>query len=255
MVRVKSCGQHGCNGKALRSFILFALAALVTFASFGPASAQSPDAKSATRVYLFRGFMNVFSLGMDELGTQLTRQGISNEVYNHVLWNSAAEDAIQQYKSGRVRTIVIVGHSMGVSAVISMVGYLAEQNIPVALAVTLDGSPTSVPTAKIGRFVNLYISTGSGGPFTQGPHFSGHLVNIDVAKFPDIGHLNIDKQAAIHKMVFGYISQAMAATRHPATPNAGTRRAGSHPKQRAAPASAPGSPAAQRREVRAAPPG
>ena len=66
---------------------------------------------------------------------------------------------------------------MGVGSVINMVGYLGEMGIPVALAVTLDGSTTTVPAGKVGHFVNLYIAS---GVITKGPKFSGALSNIDL---------------------------------------------------------------------------
>ncbi len=41
----------------------------------------APD--RGAKVYLLRGFMNVFSLGLDELSAKIEQRGIRSEVYNH----------------------------------------------------------------------------------------------------------------------------------------------------------------------------
>ena len=47
---------------------------------------------SATRVYLLRGFLNVFSLGMDSLASELRSAGISATVANHTEWRQIADE-------------------------------------------------------------------------------------------------------------------------------------------------------------------
>jgi hypothetical protein len=206
------------------------------------AVAQRSNFRPGVHVYLFRGLLNVFSLGMDDFANELAKRRIAASVYNHMLWSSAAEDAAQNYKSGRTRTIIAMGHSMGVSAVISMVERLGQLNIPVAVAVTLDGSPAVVQSGRVHRFVNLYISTGVGGRLTKGPSFRGSLSNVDVSRLADIGHLNIDKQAAIHKMLMGYVNGAIGGgARSASAPgSSGAAQPGAKPsaapaKRRAAP--------------------
>jgi hypothetical protein len=182
--------------------------------------AQSPKPPSGTHVYLFRGFLNIFSLGMDGFGNELLERGIPASVYNHVLWNSAADDAVRNYKSGRTHTIIAIGHSMGASAVIDMVEYLGERDIPVALAITLDGPTTVVSSGQVHRFINLYISNGVGGPLTKGSKFSGTISNIDVSQLPYVGHFTIDKLATVQKMLLTYVNQAIHASQGAATPRA-----------------------------------
>src|SRR5579884_3160822 len=45
-----------------------------------PAQRQYPQAQAAVKVYLLRGFLNVFSLGMDDIAYKLTNAGISATV-------------------------------------------------------------------------------------------------------------------------------------------------------------------------------
>ncbi|MGH6771556.1 MAG: hypothetical protein ACRECO_21355 [Xanthobacteraceae bacterium] len=208
-----------------------------------PSGAQTSNMRPGVHVYLFRGLLNVFSLGMDDFANELAKRRIGASVYNHMLWGSAAEDAARNYKNGRARTIVVMGHSMGVSAVISMVERLGQLNVPVAVAVTLDGSPAVVPSGRVHRFVNLYISTGVGGRLTKGPKFRGSLSNVDVSRLANIGHLNIDKQAAIHKMLMGYVNGAIGGSRSASTPRpAGAAQPGAKPA--AVPAAKPPAPPA-----------
>lgn len=60
------------------------------------------------QVYLLRGFMNVFSLGMDEIAAKLHQQGIYATVHNHLAWSELADEAAAalnlhwQISSGKV---------------------------------------------------------------------------------------------------------------------------------------------------------
>ncbi|MBI3435849.1 MAG: hypothetical protein HY056_12345 [Proteobacteria bacterium] len=188
-------------------------AVLLLVATATPAAAQS---KTGAHAYMLRGLMNVFSLGLDELASDFEKRGIRTSVWNHVAWNGLAEQAAADYKSGRVRTIILVGHSLGARAVVSMVERLGELGVPVALAVTLDHPTVVISRGRANRFVNLYFSNGWGGPFTKGPAFRGSLANIDLAKRPELGHFNIDKAPYIHKMIVGYVNQAVRTTHKPA---------------------------------------
>ena len=91
-------------------------AAVVAIVLVGqPLNANAVPATQAaeTHVYLMRGLLNVFSLGMDQIANRLEQQGIHASVHNHMLWSSVANDAAAAYRSGRVKTIILVGHSSG----------------------------------------------------------------------------------------------------------------------------------------------
>src|ERR1700685_3870769 len=68
-------------------------------------------------VYLLRGLMNIFSLGMDTLATELNRRGVYTTVDNHADWQSLADGAAARYKSGSEGPIILIGHSLGADAV------------------------------------------------------------------------------------------------------------------------------------------
>ena len=65
-----------------------------------PATAQSVagTAQARAHVYLLRGLMNIFSLGMDSLAEELSKRGVYATVSNHSEWKvfarRPAHDAI-----------------------------------------------------------------------------------------------------------------------------------------------------------------
>jgi pimeloyl-ACP methyl ester carboxylesterase len=226
------------SGWTIRSWcrVVLAVASLAigcssfTLLPVGPSHALPAAPRPQSEVYLFRGLLNVFSLGMDDFSQQLARQHIPATVWNHTLWRAAADDAVQKYRQGGVRNIVVIGHSLGAGAVVSMVEYLGQVGIPVSLAVTLDGPANTVSAGRVTRFVNLYISTGMGGPLGKGGSFSGPIANVDLSTDPNIGHLNIDKSPAIHAMLQRYIAQAIRTRRSAAVaPGQSAKRAPASP--------------------------
>ena len=206
----------------LRLLQVAALVLLLVGTSSGFSVAQVVSAsKSRDHVYLLRGAFNVFSLGLDEIADNLRQQSINVTVHNYLVWPALADEATADYKSGRVRTIVLVGHSSGAVAVTSMAALLGERGVPVKLAIGLD--PTSPMTASghVDRYVNYYIANGYGWAVEKGPHFAGVLQNIDVEKMPDIGHFTIEKNHELQQKVIGEIRAATLGSppRQPSVPH------------------------------------
>jgi pimeloyl-ACP methyl ester carboxylesterase len=135
---------------------VFSVAVLVTaavisvgscFSTVGEATAASgkkiavvlePSAgprASATHVYLMRGFLNVFSLGMDTLAAELRSVGVSATVGSYFNWHEAAHAIAANYKAGQHGPIVLVGHSFGADSVMHMGTDLGQEGVPVALIV------------------------------------------------------------------------------------------------------------------------
>src|SRR5579864_9567404 len=77
------------------------------------AAAPAPIGPGTTHVYLLRGVLNIFSLGLDDIAAKLRAQGIPVTVANFMSWSSLADEAAADYKSGRLKTIILVGHSSG----------------------------------------------------------------------------------------------------------------------------------------------
>jgi hypothetical protein len=200
-----------------------AFAALAVSILAAMSSTTVAAADRGAKVYLLRGFMNVFSLGLDELSSKIEKRGIRSEVYNHASWSRLVNEIATEYKSGQTRPVIIIGHSMGGDSAVLLVDALGKAGVPVALAVTLDPSVGLTPTGQVGTFLNLYVKTGA---MKAGRGFKGQLVNRDLAKDPEVGHFTIDKVNAVHGIVLRHV--AAAAGRRPATsPSSSARAPGS----------------------------
>jgi hypothetical protein len=162
-----------------------------------------PVAKQDVHVYLFRGLLNVFSLGMDELADKIHAMGIAATVYNHTEWEEVATEIAAKYKAGNHAPIILIGHSLGADAVMFMAASLGKRGVPVALVVPFDGTQTLVASSNVARVINLtqrdyaYARKGYG--------FHGELKNIDVSG-EGVDHLNIDKSPRLHALVLRNIA-------------------------------------------------
>jgi hypothetical protein len=191
---------------------------LVLSSAIGPGPAlalEATPAKTSHHVYCLRGFMSIFSLGMDDLCDKLSKLGINATVHSHVVWSPLAAEAAENYKSGRVKTIILVGHSLGATAVADITDWLGQAGVPVRLAIELDPVSPNIASGEVDQFINYYISTGVGKTVSRGPHFKGTLRNIDIKDYPDIGHLNIDKLPIVHEKLISQIRQAINVDRGP----------------------------------------
>jgi hypothetical protein len=170
--------------------------------AFGTGSSM---AQSRAHVYLLRGLMNIFSLGMDTLGEELSRRGISTTVDNHADWQSLADGAAARYKAGTEGPIILIGHSLGADAVMEMAAYLGRRGVPVALVVPFDGTQSFAASSNVARVLNL--TQRDYAYMRSGPGFHGSLINVDVSSDHSIDHLNIDKSPRLHARV---ISEVLA---------------------------------------------
>ncbi len=157
---------------------------------------------SGAQVYLMRGFLNVFSLGMDSLAAELRRAGISATVASYAGWQDVAREIAANYKAGQRGPIVLVGHSFGADAVMDMGQYLGEMGVPVALIVPFDETYPHAASANVARVLNIYKSADA--KITRGPGFHGEITNYFV---PDanVSHTNIDDVPRLHSMVINRI--------------------------------------------------
>jgi hypothetical protein len=177
------------------SAILLTAGLLLAFGT-GPGSAE-PRA----HVYLLRGLMNIFSLGMDTLADELNRRGVYATVDNHADWQDLADSAAAKYKAGTEGPIIIIGHSLGADAAMEMAAYLGQRGVPVALVVPFDGTDSYAASANVGRVLNLSQHYW----MSRGPGFHGSLVNVDLRNDPNIDHLTIDKSPRLHARVIAEV--------------------------------------------------
>jgi hypothetical protein len=174
-------------------------------------------AQSRAHVYLLRGLMNIFSLGMDTLAEQLNRRGVYATVHGYGEWQSLADRAAVDFKAGKEGPIILVGHSLGADAVMEMAAYLGRKGIPVALVVPFDGTQSLAASENVGRVLNL--TQRDYAYMRRGPGFHGTLANVDVSSDPSIDHINIDKSPRLHARVVSEVL-AVVGNHRVATPTA-----------------------------------
>jgi len=179
--------------------------------------APSRDDASHPHVYLMRGLLNIFSLGMDQLAAQIARNGIDASVYNHSVEETVVGTIVQKYRAGDHGPYILVGHSLGADAVMVMAQQLNSQGVPVALVVPFDGTESYTAPANVSCVVNLtqrkyaYMQAGAG--------FHGKLSNVDVSSDTSIDHVTIDKSPRLQAMA---LKEIMQATRGQSCRPAGT---------------------------------
>jgi len=162
-------------------------------------------AESRAHVYLLRGLMNIFSLGMDTLAAELNHRGVYATVNNYADWQALADQAAANYRSNKESPIVLIGHSLGADAVMEMAAYLGARGIPVALVVPFDGTQSFSASSNVARVLN--VTQRDYAYMRRGPGFHGTLTNFDVSGDPNISHTTIDKSPRLHARV---ISEVLA---------------------------------------------
>ncbi|MGA8699221.1 MAG: hypothetical protein WB689_36415 [Xanthobacteraceae bacterium] len=171
-----------------------------------PRAATTHDDASHPHVYLMRGLLNIFSLGMDQLAAQIAQNGIDASVYNHSIEETVVGAIVQKYRAGDHGPYILVGHSLGADAVMLMALQLNAQAVPVALVVPFDGTGSYAAPANVSCVVNLtqrkyaYMQAGAG--------FRGKLSNVDVSSDTTIDHVTIDKSPRLQAMALKEILQA-----------------------------------------------
>jgi hypothetical protein len=204
---------------------------LLAFGGRPAGAAPSASGPQTAHVYLLRGVLNIFSLGLDDIADKLRSQGIQVTIANFVLWSSLANDAAAEYKSGRVKTIILVGHSSGATALPDMVAKLDTLGVPVKLAIGLDSVFRTRLSGNVERYINFYIASGAGEPVTRAKEFRGKLENVDVQSVPGVGHITIEKNQIMQQKVIGAIDSVVFG--RPITPQPPTSTAVLHPDARA----------------------
>src|SRR5262249_59282897 len=134
------------------------------------------------KVFLIRGFMNVFSPGIDQLASELEQRGIRTEVSNHLSWSSTAAEAIEECKSGKISSIALVGHSLGAAAVVDVAKRLREAGLRVGFMATLDPVAAGQASGNVRRLENYYLSNGIGSAVPT--HFPFPRPVPDAPPFP-----------------------------------------------------------------------
>ena len=160
------------------------------------------------RVYLLRGLMDVFSVGLDQLAAELRQRGVDAVVGNHSLSSEYASEAAADCKAGRINSIAIVGHSLGAGAGVEMADQLGQAGVKVGLVVTVDPVDKTTVPANVRTLENFYVSGGAGQTVERSGGFHGSLQNIDMSADPGMDHVAVANSARVHRAVLGLVRSA-----------------------------------------------
>jgi len=208
-------------GKNMISRIRFLILILTATVSLGCSSMRagkmewvtpSSTAPRAGNVYLLRGWIGVFSTGIDNLTKEINRQGVRANVFQDDQWRSLARTIGQKYKNQPSEPVILIGHSYGADDVVRIARELKSSNVTVDLLITLDPvTPPDVP-GNVKKCVNLFQSNGIADamPFLRGVALekekdaTTELINANIRKDrtdllePGTDHFNIEKKDRIH---------------------------------------------------------
>jgi hypothetical protein len=198
-----------------RDFLSTASLILASIALPAKAATRRPQKPLSGQVYLFRGFANVFSTGLDTLGKSLDAEGIKAEVLSLPRADVFARRIADRYRASKEqRPIVLVGHSLGADMTFTIASALQPMKIPVALIISFDPTGKGPVPGNVKKTLNFY----TGGenlwsPVLPAPGFKGDLANINVREGEDaikgIGHFNVEKHPVLHARAVKEITRAL----------------------------------------------
>lgn len=172
------------------------------------AAPRAPTGSIPGHVYLLRGLVGeVFSTGFYDLAERIRERGIEASVHSMYAPGNLAGEIIAKHRRAP-EPVVLIGHSSGADAAISIAQRLRTANIPVALMFGFDPTPIAgrVPD-NVGVFINLYQKTNliGGGEAVGANGFRGRIVNVDLRERREIIHITLDKSPVLHALVAGKI--------------------------------------------------
>jgi pimeloyl-ACP methyl ester carboxylesterase len=206
--------------------VCIAAAALMGCSAMTPGhpEAVSPvtQAPRVGNAFLLRGFIGVFSTGIDHLGAEVNAAGVHGAVFQDDQWSALADSIAAHYRGHpEAEPLVLVGHSYGADDAINIARRLDQANVPVNLLITLDPvTPRRVP-GNVRLCVNLYQSNGiwdnlpwlRGIPLQQEPGSKGVLINSNIRTdrtdllYADLNHFNIEKKQKVHDEVLRLLKE------------------------------------------------
>jgi pimeloyl-ACP methyl ester carboxylesterase len=133
--------------------------AVLTWPNSVSANPHRSGSRGGTHLYVFLGLGNQ-SPGLAEFGRKMQRRGIPTTIANHTEEPALVEDAIRRYRSGLLRSVKIVGHSLGGRAAGAMAIALSQAGVPVQLVVALDPTGGALSLPHVRRAVNFFPRSG-----------------------------------------------------------------------------------------------
>lgn len=195
----------------------------------GPSKLDAPHTTTSTqhhfkaRVYAMRGFLDVFSTGMNTLASKV-RQALPVEAtaLSYLEEKKLAQFLIHDYQSKHIKSpIVLIGHSYGADDQIIVAQQLNQAHVPVALLITLDNTKqqTIPPNVRVfyninsGRSVLSWLVPWGTPLIAEGKHTRMFEVNLVKDKhFNHVNHFNIDKLPEVQAYIIDIIKKHIEKT-------------------------------------------
>ena len=166
-------------------------------------------------VYLVRGLLGPFSLGMDKICKDLQEQGVHAVVFQHTQEGELADALGREYSAtGSREPLVLIGHSLGADDVVEISRKLTAKNIRITLMITVDPVMADPVPGNVVQAINFYRSNGAfdalpifrGIPLKPGQGAEVHLVNFNLNKHeellePGTNHFTIDKNSRVRHAI------------------------------------------------------
>lgn len=177
-------------------------AALFAGASESLANCAKIKPRAPGEVYFMRGLANIFSLGLDQFGKELSKLGVENCVFNHSVWQSLANDIVERSYRGEVSfPVIIIGHSLGANIAPKMATIIGRHNIPVAYVVMLDPVEPTFVGKNVEEIRNYYLPKRNDNTLHPLQDFDGDLENVNVKRFGGFDHFNIDENRQLRDLM------------------------------------------------------
>jgi pimeloyl-ACP methyl ester carboxylesterase len=141
-------------GPMRSQFVALTGVVLAACAWLGSPASSFGQPRSGAHLYVLLGFANL-SPGLSDFGSKIGHRGIPTTVGSYMEWPVFAAEAVDEYKHGRLREIMIVGHSLGGGAAHAMAAELGRHHVPVKLMVTLDPVGDSEKSKNVHRSVTI----------------------------------------------------------------------------------------------------
>jgi hypothetical protein len=195
----------------------------------GPSKLEMPENPPTTshaykvhtckaHVYTMRGFMDVFSTGMNTLADRIHIElNLPARSLSYLEEKKLANILIRRYQVKQDHTpIVLIGHSYGADDQIKLAKKLNDAHIPVALIISLDNTKKQTIPPNVGAYYNINsghsviswlvpwgTSLSAGSKHTK-------IVEVNLVKDKHINHVNhfnIDKLPEVQDLIIDIVKQ------------------------------------------------
>jgi hypothetical protein len=147
--------------------------------AYQPQVVPSKDAVARLKIYLLRGLDNVYSLGFDNLASEMRALNLAPVLVDWPMWEDAAKQIVREYGGPTDDTeYVLLGHSYGADDAIRTAWYMKSRGMKVKLLFLLDATdPDSIPD-NVDACIHYYEPWLPGDLFPD--IFSGNPVVADL---------------------------------------------------------------------------